>query len=104
MKKNLLILSILLLTSCAAFQQADDIFGFIKKLTTDVTQSVDKKVVDSIVIKFDEVYWRELPDTNYDEYEKAYIKTGYKIRRIVTSDWRRYFVQKKDTVIYFYKK
>jgi hypothetical protein len=63
--------------------------------------------IDSIIIKSNPIYWKEIdygfvPDSA--ESESEIVKDGYRVWQLRTSSWRRFEVQRMDTVIYIYKK
>lgn len=77
------------------------------QITWKGDEASDNKPIDSIVVKFEPVYWKEnsnsfLVDTL--ETETEFYKDGYRVWCLTTPTVKRYEVQRKDTVIYIYKK
>lgn len=77
------------------------------QITWKGDEASDNKPIDSIVVKFEPVYWKEY-DTSYlvdsVETETEFVKDGYRVWQLRTQNWKRIEVQRKDTVIYIYKK
>lgn len=63
--------------------------------------------IDSIIIRSNPIYWKEV-DSSYfldsAESEAEFIKDGYRVWQLRTPNWKRFEVQRLDTVIYIYKK
>lgn len=107
-KLHLLVMLFLLpLVSCslldAGFKYAKDNV----QITWKGDEASDNKPIDSIVVKSEPVYWKEnsnsfLVDTL--ETETEFYKDGYRVWCLTTPTVKRYEVQRKDTVIYIYKK
>lgn len=105
----ILLLFLLPIASCAP--------GFLKtgyKMFTDnveITLKDDgtepRQPIDSILIKSNPIYWKEV-DSSYfldsAESEAEFIKDGYRVWQLRTPNWKRFEVQRLDTVIYIYKK
>lgn len=87
----------------AGYQYASDNV----EITWKGDEATEAKPIDSIVVKFDPVYWKETGDSFiYDslEAETEFTKDGYRVWQLRTPNWKRLEVQRLDTIIYIYKK
>lgn len=104
----LILFSILFLTnSCSLFQTAYDVASDNVSITWKKDKE-DQKPIDSIVIKFNPVYWREpiewVDDSIMINEETDKIIDGYQVWILETNTIRYNEIRKLDTVIYIYKK
>ena len=76
----------------------------IKYFTTNKDSAKVKTPTDSIVIKFNPVYYRVKPYDGIGEFETDQQMAGYRIWELQTPAMRRTEIQKLDSVIYIYKK
>lgn len=106
--KKMLILILLLLPIISSCQLLNAGYGLLKdniEITWKQDNAKSLTPVDSIVIKSNPVYWKEtVSDSISFEKEKIFNKNGYTIWRLETPNYRRYEVQRLDTVIYIYRK
>ncbi len=106
--KKLLILILLLLPIISSCQLLNAGYGLLNdniEITWKQDNAKSLTPVDSIVIKSNPVYWKEtVSDSISFEKEKIFNKNGYTIWRLETPNYRRYEVQRLDTVIYIYRK
>ncbi len=106
--KKLLILILLLLPIISSCQLLNAGYGLLKD-NIEITWKQDKAKnltpIDSIVIRSNPVYWKEIASDSISfEKEKMFNKNGYTIWRLETPNYRRYEVQRLDTIIYIYRK
>lgn len=106
--KKMLILILLLLPIISSCQLLNAGYGLLKdniEITWKQDNAKSLTPVDSIVIKSNPVYWKEISSDSISfEKEKMFNKNGYTIWRLETPNYRRYEVQRLDTVIYIYRK
>ena len=93
-----------LITACSLIEPVAKIVKDNVEVTWKTDKAADTIPIDSIVVKFNPIYWKEVPDTTNNEKEKNFVRGGYSVWRLKTATATRYEVQKKDTVIYFYRK
>jgi len=78
------------------------------EVTWKKDKAKDQKPIDSIVVKFNPVYWREPvvieDDSTMINEETDRIVDGYQIWILETNTIRYNEVRKLDTVIYIYRK
>lgn len=106
MKTLLFSLLVLLLSSCSLFQTAKDYVLNNIEIKWKKDASKDTLLIDSMRVKFDEVYWvesKELDSLNNDE-EIEFFKNSYRIWILKTDEKRYNEVKKQDTIIYIYRK
>lgn len=98
---------ILLLSGCSLFQSAYDVASEHVEVTWKKDKDKEQVVVDSIVIKFNPVYWREPVIIENDSVmineETDKIIDGYQVWILETNTIRYNEVKKLDTVIYIYR-
>lgn len=99
---------LLLLSGCSLFQSAYDVASEHVEVTWKKDKAKDQKPVDSIIIKFNPVYWREPvvieDDSTMINEETDKKQDGYQIWILETNTVRYNEVRKLDTVIYIYRK
>lgn len=93
-----------LITACSVLEPVAKLVKDNVEVTWKADKAADTVPMDSIVVSFNPVYWKEVPDTTNNEKEKNFVRSGYSVWRLKTPVMTRYEVQKKDTVIYFYRK
>ncbi len=105
MKLILIVLITVFLYSCSLFQTAKDIVDDNIEITWKKDKDKKQVIVDSIIIKFEPVYWVEFGknDTLKTDLEVEYIKDGYRVWTLITPFKRYNEVKKLDTVIYLYR-
>jgi hypothetical protein len=98
---------ILILSSCSLFQSAYDVASEHVEVTWKKDKDKEQIVVDSIVIKFNPVYWREPviweDDSTMINEEVDRKQDGYQIWILETNTVRYNEIKKLDTVIYIYR-
>lgn len=92
----------LVVCSCSLFAPA------ITEVSKNVNISWGKdstagRPIDSILIKFEPVYWHDTLRTS-TEVEKDFISNGYRVWQLSSSYGTRFEVGRKDTMIYIYQK
>lgn len=103
-KKVILIINLMLFaTSCSYFSSAYDVAKEHISITWK-KESDDQKPIDSIVVKFNPVYWKEYKknDTNSTEIDR--VIDGYQVWILEVNNIRYNEVKKLDTIIYIYRK
>jgi len=102
MRKVSLILLLLALSSCHVI---DASYEYVKDNVSITWKGEEAKgePIDSIVIKFNPVYWKENADIGYED-EQEFTDSGYRVWSLSTPYARRYEVLRLDTIIYIYKK
>jgi len=105
---TVLFLTIMFLSGCSLFQSAYDVASKHVEVTWKKDNAKDQKPIDSIVVKFNPVYWREpvewVDDSTMINEETDKIMDGYSIWILETNTIRYNEVKKLDTVIYIYRK
>ena len=95
-------------TSCSLLDAGVKYASENISITWKGEEAIDTVPIDSIVIKFDAVYWKESHNNYYfadtNEVEVEFIKDGYRVWQLTTPNWKRNEVQRNDTVIYLYRK
>lgn len=107
MKLISIVLICLVVTSCSLFYSGYEFVNDNFDIKIKGTQDKNAKIVDSMVIKFEPVYWEE--EIEIDSLDKADIKlefmqNGYNVWILETEKIRYNEVKKLDTVIYFIRK
>ncbi|MCO5250998.1 MAG: hypothetical protein M9949_06205 [Candidatus Kapabacteria bacterium] len=102
---SILLLSAMLISGCSLFQSSAEYLIDNIEITWKPDKAKETTPVDSIVVKFDPVYWVEAPceDGTEEETELEFTKSGYGVWMLDNPYAKRYEVIRKDTVIYFYK-
>lgn len=97
-----------LFSGCSLFQSAYDVASEHVEVTWKKDTSKEQKPIDSIVVKFNPVYWREPvvieDDSTIINEETDKIIDGYQVWILETNTIRYNEVKKLDTVIYIYRK
>lgn len=98
---------VLVLSSCSLFKSAYEIVDDHVDITWKKDKDKEQIVVDSIVVKFNPVYWREPviweDDSTMINEETDKIQDGYQIWILETNTVRYNEIKKLDTVIYIYR-
>lgn len=110
MKFLISLIIVLLVSSCTLLDSGVKVF----KDNVEISLKSDKSKipVDSILIKFEPVYWKEniVIDTTHpfilsqEGTEKEWKQDGYSIWVLQSGNMRRIEVKKLDTMIYLWKK
>jgi hypothetical protein len=106
-KPLIIALMLLPLASCSLFDAGVKYATENIEITWKGDEAKSKQPIDSIVVKFEPVYWKENCEGYVaveEETEVEFIKDGYRIWSLKTPNVKRYEVMKLDTVIYLYKK
>lgn len=103
MKKIIILISILMLTSCSLFNSAYDLAKDNVEVTWKFDKTKELKIVDSIVVISKPVYFIEYIDNLIDGEDKVINKDGYTIWQLRTGNKVRIEVQRLDSTIYIYK-
>lgn len=102
-----LLILLFALSSCSLIDAGYKYASDNVEITWKGEEAKEAKPIDSIVVKFDPVYWKET-DTSYLidslETEIEFTKDGYRVWQLRTPNWKRNEVQRLDTIIYIYKK
>lgn len=95
---------ILLFSGCSFLSSAYDVADDYIDISWKKDKNKEQVIIDSIVIKFDMVYWKEeSSDTNSVNIERDFDQNGYNVWILKTKGIRYNEIRKKDTVIYIYK-
>lgn len=104
MKALIIVILTLLLSSCSLFQSAYDVASDHIDISWKKDKNKEQVIIDSIVIKFDAVYWKEPScDKNEENIERDFDQSGYNVWILKTKGIRYNEIRKNDTVIYIYK-
>lgn len=97
-------LAILLsLASCSLLQRAStDVYDYAQKKYSFL-QVDNSEPIDSLVIRFEPVYWIDSTESSAIETETTFQADGYDVWILKTGGAYRYEVQRKDSIIYFYE-
>lgn len=103
MRKISLILLLLALSSCSVIDAG---FNYVKDNISITWKGEEAKgePIDSIVIKFNPIYWKENEAVVSSDNEFEFTDSGYRVWILSTPSNRYCEVLKLDTVIYIYKK
>lgn len=105
--KRFIWLIILLSFGIQSCTSVSEILGIAKNIgiTWEAEKAKSSKPIDSIVVRFNSVYWKESQkDSLAKEFEKQFTKDGYNVWKLSTPKLIRYEVTRKDTIIYIYEK
>jgi len=95
-------------TSCSLLDAGVKYASENISITWKSDEAVNTMPIDSIVIEFEPVYWKENRDNYFfadaNEVEVEFVKDGYRVWQLTTPNWKRNEVQRQDTVIYLYRK
>jgi len=105
MKIIIILLTATILNSCSFFQSAKTFVDENVEITWKKDKAKDLVPVDSIVVRFNPVYWKEdiVEDSTDFNVESDLIKAGYSIWILEANSIRYNEVRKLDTIIYIYK-
>jgi PBP1b-binding outer membrane lipoprotein LpoB len=108
MKLISLFLMVMILSSCSLFHTGYEFVNDNFDIKIKGTQDKNAKIVDSMLIKFEPVYWEEEIEIDsiekYGDAKTEFRLNGYSVWILETEKIRYSEVKKLDTVIYFIRK
>lgn len=103
--KVVILILLFAVAGCASVERSARYLYDNIEITWRASEVEQHDVIDSIVVRFNPVYWRiEQNNDIDDELEFEFYDAGYRVWMLETPQNLRYEVQKLDTVIYIYKR